>query len=240
MARSLFNASVKGRQLVPVSVAAAALSTFFVVSFSVQLKPFFWDTYDVSSSLQEFDSNRYILMTGMWVRAFVLIPATLLGVSLYELLEKHGPFVARSAGLFIFAYGLLSAVSGWVGVVVGVPAEEFEPGALDAHALQVLADSLYWVQDNLITMANITLGVAVFAFSLLMRRHGYRRWETAGFAVLPFALLAASSFYFQVGILFGLNIEAPVYLAGMTGLSLALVVWTWAIARRFGIVSKAS
>lgn len=212
-----------------VTVAASAIG--FVIPFMatsvLQLKPFNWNTYDVSQSLQEFDANRYILMTGMWLRAVLLIPATLFGVGMYQLLKDTSAAAAQAGLLFVLASGLLNAVSGWVGVVVGVPAEEYQPGAPSAHAVEVLADSLYWIQDNLITMSNITLATGVLIFSVVMLREGsWPRWAAlAGILTLPLALVAAMSFYFQVGILFGRNLEAPVYLAGGLGAGLAFLVW---------------
>ena len=232
----MFNSMLLKVRNNPVVISAITLATLFVLASLVQLKPLFWDTYQVSQSLQEFDSIRYILMTGMWLRALLLFPAIFLSVGLYQLFEGHSRYYAQVAVLLMFAYGVLSAVSGWVGVVVGVPAEEFQPQSANAHALQVLADSLFWIQDNLITMANITLVSSVLIFSLLMRSDDrWPIWATsAGILTLPFMLIAASSFYLQGGILFGSNLEGPVYIVGTSGVGIALIVWIAGIVTACG------
>jgi len=210
-----------------VAISGIAFAILFVLTSAVQLKPFFWDTYNVSKSLQDFDSHRYVLMTGMWLRAILLFPAIFIAVGLYQFTEITNRYAAHVSALLMLAYGLLSTVSGWTGVVIGVPAEEYVPGAVNAHALEVLADSLFWTQDNLITMSNIALAASVAISSLVaMRREDLPHWAaTAGMLTLPFVLIGATSFYFQVGILFHRNLEAPVYLAGSVGAGLALLVW---------------
>lgn len=46
-------------------------------------------------------------------------------------------------------------ILGWVGVVVGVPAEKYPTDLPNAHAVQVIGDTLFWIQQNLITMARL-------------------------------------------------------------------------------------
>jgi hypothetical protein len=198
--------------------AAATLTILLIAASTVQLKPFFWDPPHLSTSLQEFQAHRTVLMTGMWLRAMVLIPAIFLAVGLYHLFERQDRAAAQAGALLLVAGGLLNAVSGWVGVAIGVPAERYQAEAGDAHALEVLAHSLFWVQDNLLTMANITLAGAVATFSYIMRRQGgFARWMvSAGMLTLPFALVASLSYYGH---------RTLVYLTGTAPMELALLVW---------------
>ncbi len=129
------------------------------------------------------------------LRGLLVIPAILFGTALAEHLGHRSIWVSTGKA-FMIAAGLLFTVSGFTAVVIGVPAEEYQLGAPEAKALEVLADSLFWIQDNLMTIAYITLALAVLGFSNALRAaQAMPRWAfISGVAMIPLSVLALFSF----------------------------------------------
>ena len=132
-------------------------------------------------------------MTGMWFRSLLLLPGIFLAASIGGVVRSESEHLVRVGSWLIVSSGVLLAVSGWIGVVVGVPAEEYTTDLPHAHALEVLADSLFWIQQNLITMAYLTLATAVATPSVSMRAAGrFPTWMTlSGMATLPLILISS-------------------------------------------------
>ena len=151
-----------------VRASGLLLGGMLLVSLVTQPRPFFFDTLEVTESIQRFDRYRVLLLGGGMLRGLLVIPTILFGIALAEHLGHRSIWVSTGKA-FMIAAGLLFTVSGFTAVVIGVPAEEYQLGAPEAKALEVLADSLFWIQDNLMTIAYITLALAVLGFSNALR-----------------------------------------------------------------------
>jgi hypothetical protein len=189
-------------------LAGVALVGLLLLALAVQLRPLYWDTYQAGASLERFDRLRTLLMTGAWAsHAGVLFPAVVLAACLRRRLTG-GPagggvgadetLVSTGTTLLVVA-GVLHAVSGAVAPVIGVPAEEFH-GTPTPHALTVLADSLFWVQDNLVTVATLTLAASAATLAWAQRANrGIPGWGVrAGLLSLPLALGIPLAFYMDL------------------------------------------
>jgi hypothetical protein len=216
----------------PLALAVALLLDLLAVNLALQVRPLHWDTYQAGASLEAFDAQRKLLMAGAWLRPMLLLPLALLAAGLRRRLG--GGDLARAGSLLLLAAGVLHVAAGAVATVIGVPAEEYRPGGPDAHALEVLADSLFWVQDDLVTLANLALaaGIAALAWE---HRHtpGLPRWATrAGVAALPLMTAAAMSF---VGVLPDRAAQpwwyGAWYLAGVIAAYAACGAWLVAVLR---------
>jgi hypothetical protein len=208
------------------ALAAAALLVLLAGCLALQVRPLHWDTYRVGASLEAFDAERRWLMAGAWLRPLLLLPLALLAAGLRRRLGRGD--LAHAGALLLLAAGVLQVAAGAVGTVIGVPAEEYSPGAADAHALQVLADSLFWVQDDLVTLANLALAAGIAAFALAGRHApGMPAWATrAGVACLALMTAAATSF---VGVIPDRAAQpwwyGPWYLAGVVAAYAACGLW---------------
>ena len=210
-----------------VRISAILLGGMLVVSLATQPRPFFFDTLEVTQSIQRFDRYRIFLLGGGMLRGLFVIPTILFGTALAEQLRRHKSIWLSTGKGFMSASGILFTVSGFTAVVMGVPAEEYLPGAPEARSLEVLADSLFWIQDNLLTAAYITLALAVLGFSNALRaRQVIPRWAfISGIAMLPLAVLALFSFAMTRPP--GSN--SPFYFAAVAGLVVAFLIWLTAI-----------
>ena len=195
-------------------LAAAALT---------QLRPFWWDTRRPEHSLGVFGQHRALLMGGAWARILLVFPMTALGVALPGLLDGD-PLEARIGKAFAATAGGLSAVSGAIAVVIGVTAEE----RLPSPAVVVLADSLYWIQDNLLTLSLVAFSAAMTAVSSQLWRQGaLPAWcRRAGQACLLAGGAVLLSFY--VG---GAEHGSPLYAVPAFGAEAAMMFWLLALAR---------
>jgi hypothetical protein len=214
-----------GRDRLP-ALAAVAVGLLLAANLALQVRPLHWDTYRVGASLEAFDAGRKWLMAGAWLRPLLLPPLALLAVGLRRRLGRGD--LADAGALLLLAAGVLQVAAGAVATVLGVPAEEYRPGAPDAHSLQVLADSLYWVQDDLVTLANLALAAGIAAFALAGRRgRAVPAWATrAGVASLVLMTAAAMSF---VGVIPDRAAQpwwyGPWYLAGVVAAYAAGALW---------------
>ena len=101
--------------------------------------------------------------------------------------------------------------------IIGVPAEEFRPGAAGAQGVEVLADSLYWISESCITLSMLAIGLAAVLASV-----GAGRAETAA-ARASLALAAAlASVYMIAG---PDRTNHPAYYAIVAGLVVAVSAW---------------
>ena len=177
------------------ALAGCGFVALLLAASGLQLRPFAWDTYRVSRSLVAFDRHRVPLMGGACLRAGLLFACVALACALPRRPAGAGGPLARGGVMLLVAGGLLSAAAGAVGMVLGVPAEEYHPGMVDAKAVEVLADALYWVQDDLVMVANLALAAGAGALALALRPHGVPAWATrAGLLAFPLAAAAALSF----------------------------------------------
>jgi len=211
---------VTSRQLARwAAVAAAAL---IAAAALTQLRPFWWDTRRPEHFLQVFGRHRALLMGGAWAHILLLFPMTALGVALPGLLADDS-LQARIGKALAAAAGLLSAVSGTVAVVIGVTAEE----QLVSPAVAVLADTLYWIQDNLLTLSLIAFSAALAAFSSELWRQGeLPAWgRRAGQASLLASSAVPVSFYFG-----GAEHGSLLYAVPAFGAQAAMVLWLLAMA----------
>lgn len=178
--------------------AATATAALLVVGAITQLRPFWWDTHRAEHSVQVFEQHRALLMGGAWARILLLFPMTALGIALPRLLDGAS-LQARLGTALAVAGGALSAVSGVAAVAIGVTAEEFVPLDGSSRALAVLADSLYWMQDNLLTLSLIAFSAALAAFSSPLWRLGrLPAWaRRAGQASVVSASAIPLSFYVE-------------------------------------------
>lgn len=108
-------------------------------------------------------------------------------------------------------------------MVIGVAAEEEVP----TRAVAVLADSLYWAQDNLLTLSLLALAVALAAFSTPLREAGeLPAWgRRAGQASVVAAGAVPMSFY--IG---GAEHASALYAVPAFGAQAAMVLWLLALA----------
>ncbi len=203
--------------------AAALLGVLLTVASLTQLKPYRFDTYDVGRSLERFESSRAILMGGSWARLGIVFPAVLLAGELYR--RDREPLVAA----LLATGGIVSAVAGAVATVIGVAAEEYRPGSPDSHAVEVTADTLFWVQDNLTTVAGLLFAGAALASVAVGRRPGpVGLW--GGRLALPLFLIATTSWFFSDAEV--ANALAAPWYAGFGLAALAtFLAWLWAVAR---------
>ncbi len=210
-----------------VRLSAVLLGGMLVVSLAAQPRPFFFDTLDVTESIQRFDRYRVFLLGGGMLRGLLVIPTILFGIALaHHLGPPRSIWLSTGTG-FMSASGILFTVAGFTAVVMGVPAEEYRLGVAESRALEVLADSLFWIQDNLMTIAYITLAIAVAGFSNALReRNAMPRWAfISGIAMTPLSLLALFSFAMTDPP--GSN--SPFYFPAVAGLVVAFLVWLVAI-----------
>ena len=209
-----------------VRASGLLLGGMLLVSLVTQPRPFFFDTLEVTESIQRFDRYRVFLLGGGMLRGLLVIPAILFGTALAEHLGHRSIWVSTGKA-FMIAAGLLFTVSGFTAVVIGVPAEEYQLGAPEAKALEVLADSLFWIQDNLMTIAYITLALAVLGFSNALRAaQAMPRWAfISGVAMIPLSVLALFSFAMTTPP----GSDSPFYFPAVAGLVVAFVIWLAAV-----------
>lgn len=202
--------------------AAVAAAALLVAGTVTQLRPFWWDTRRPEHSVAVFGQHRALLMGGAWGRVLLLFPMTVLGVAVAGLLDAD-ELEARIGKAFAAAAGVLSALSGVVAVVIGVAAEEKVPN----RAVAVLADSVYWIQDNLLSLSLLAFGVALAAFSSPLWRAGeLPAWgRRAGQVSVLAAGAVPLSFY--VG---GAEHASPLYAVPAFGAQAAMVLWLLALA----------
>ena len=210
-----------------VRISAVLLGGMLVVSLATQPRPFFFDTLEVTESIQRFDRYRIFLLGGGMLRGLLVIPTILFASALAEHLGRHRSIWLSTGKGFMSASGILFTVSGFTAVVMGVPAEEYRLGDPDARALEVLADSLFWIQDNLMTIAYITLALAVVGFSMTLRSaHAIPRWAfISGIAMVPLSVLALFSFAMTNPP----GSDSPFYFPAAAGVVVAFVIWLSAI-----------
>ncbi len=153
--------------------AWAAIAGILLLSAAMvtQLRPFWWDTHRVPHSIEAFERHRSLLMGGAWARIALLFPMVTLGIALPRLLDDDPLRVQLGRALAVISGGL-SAVSGAVAVAIGVTAEEFALLDESSRAMAVAADSLYWVQDNLLTLSLIAFSAGLVAFASPLWRAG--------------------------------------------------------------------
>jgi hypothetical protein len=209
-------------------LAGVPFAALLLAASALQLRPFSWDTYRVSASLRAFDRHRVPLMGGACLRAGLLLACVALAGVLWRRLRGAVEPLVAGGVMLLLAGGLLGAAAGAVGMALGVPAEEYHPAMADAKAVEVLADSLYWVQDGLVTLADLALAGAAGTLALAMRaRGGFPAWATgAGLLALPLAATAAASF-----VCITANLQRQPwwyvawYAAAMGGALVALAAW---------------
>ena len=143
--------------------AGAAFLGLFAAASATQLRAFWWDTTALHRSMLDFQAHRKFLMGGGFARMALAFPLAVLALELPRLAGDG--LRARTGGAMLGAAAIASAVAGVGQVVMGVPAEEYvRAGAVD-HAIETLADSFYWLQDNLVTLSLVGLGVAAVALT---------------------------------------------------------------------------
>jgi len=203
--------------------AAITAAVLLPAAAVTQLRPFWWDTHRPGHSLEVFEQHRVVLMGGAWARILLVFPMTALGVALTGLVDGER-LEARVGKAFLATAGLLSAVSGTVAVAIGVAAEEQESGP----AVAVLADSLYWVQDNLVTLSLIAFAAAlVLVSSLLCGQGALPAWgRRAAQVALIGAIAIPMSFY--IG---GADHRSALYSVPAFAAEGAMVLWLLALAR---------
>ena len=203
--------------------AAVAAAALLVAGAATQLRPFWWDTRGPEHSIEVFGGHRALLMGGAWARILLLFPMTALGVAVPGLVDGDA-MATRIGKAFATAAGVLSAVSGTVAVVIGVAAEEEVP----SRAVAVLADSVYWIQDNLLTMSLLAFAVALAAFSTPLREAGeLPAWgRRAGQASVVAVSAVPLSFY--IG---GAEHASALYAVPAFGAQAAMVLWLLALVR---------
>lgn len=204
--------------------AAVAAAVLLVAAAVTQLRPFWWDTRGPAHSLEVFGEHRALLMGGALARMFLVFPMTVLGVAMAGLLDGD-PLPARMGKALAATAGGLSAVSGAVAVVIGVTEEE----RLVGPAVVALADVLYWVQDNLLTLSLVAFSAALTAVSSqLWRQEVLPAW---GRRAAQVSLLGAGavpmSFY-----LGGAEHGSPLYAVPAFGAQAAIMLWLLALAGR--------
>lgn len=213
-----------------VAWAGLACGVLLVAATLTQLRPFWWDTHLPEHSLEVFQRHRSLLMAGAWARILLLFPVVALAVALPRLLEGDLLQVRIGAALGVVA-GALSAVAGAVAVAVGVTAEEFLPIDGSSRAVAVLADCLYWVQDNVLTLSLISLCAALAAFSSPLWRDGLLPgWARRVGQVSPI-LAGAIPMSFYVG---GADHASPLYALPAFAAEAAVVVWVATVAANLG------
>lgn len=203
--------------------AAVATAALLVAGAATQLRPFWWDTRRPEHSVEVFGQHRALLMGGAWARILLLFPMTALGVAVAGLVDGD-TMATRIGRAFAAAAGVLSAVSGVVAVVIGVAAEEAVPN----RSVAVLADSVYWIQDNLLTMSLIAFAVALAAFSSPLWRAG--ELPAWGRRAAQVSVLAAGAvpLSFYVG---GAEHASVLYAVPAFGAQAAMVLWLLALVR---------
>lgn len=203
--------------------AAVATVVLLVAGAVTQLRPFWWDTRRPEHSIEVFGQHRALLMGGAWARILLLFPMTALGVAVAGLVDAD-TLEARIGKAFATAAGVLSVVSGAMAVVIGVAAEEEVP----TRAVAVLADSVYWVQDNLLTLSLLAFAVALAAFSTPLREAGeLPAWgRRAGQASIVAVSAVPLSFY--IG---GAEHASALYAVPAFSTQAAMVLWLLALAR---------
>ncbi len=203
--------------------AAIVTAALLVAAVVTQLRPFWWDTRRPGHSLVVFERHRVLLMGGAWARILLVFPVTALGVALTGLVDGES-LEARLAKALAATAGVLSAVSGTVAVAIGVTAEEQESGP----AVAVLADSLYWVQDNLLTLSLVAFAAALVVISSRLRDQNILpAWGGASARVaLVGAIAIPMSFY--IG---GAAYRSALYAVPAFAAEAAMVLWLLVLAR---------
>ena len=207
-----------------------------VLVSAFQLRPYRFDTRDVGASLVAFERDRLVLMNMGLLRIMTLFPATMLAAAVGR------RFAAGTASAFLLVGAALSGLAGIAQTLIGLPAEEYQPNAADARAIEVIGDVLFWAHDNLVILSGLALSAGAFSFSVWMWRRRRRPWWVyPGLAALPLLALATLSWYLTKPadvVVAGRHtptvaspIEAPWY-AGFSGAALVcFVVWLVAMAR---------
>jgi hypothetical protein len=154
--------------------ASFAFAILFTVASALQLRPFFWDTIRVEESMARFSAHFRLFQAGAWARIFLLFPMLFVAVGLRSLLPDR--LLVRAGTGFLLMSGILWAASGVANTAIGVAVESYLPKDPSAHAVQVLADSLFWIHDNLATLGIVVLGAGALCLSPALRYRGFPPW----------------------------------------------------------------
>ena len=186
------------------------------------LRPYRFDTREVSASLIAFDNNRLVLMNVGLVRGLTLFPAVILASRLGQ------RFGGVSFPLFL-AGSIFWGLGGVAQVLIGVPAEEYQPGTADAHAIEVIGDVLFWASENLTVLGGLGFTAAALVVSVGTWKGRSRPWwGYLGLAALPLLFTATLSFYLHR---VGNPLERPWYIGFAAVALLCFVVWLACLAR---------
>lgn len=215
---------------------AWVLITLLVVVSAFQLRPYRFDTRDVGASLVAFERDRLVLMNMGLLRITTLFPATMLAAAMGR------RFAVGSVSAFFMVGAALSGLAGIAQTLIGLPAEEYQTDAADAHAIEVIGDVLFWSHDNLVILSGLALAAGAFSLSMWMWKRRRRQWWIyPGLTALPLLALATLSWYLtkpaEITVAgrhtptVASSLEAPWY-AGFSGAALVcFVVWLAAITR---------
>lgn len=201
-----------------------------------QLRPFRFDTRDVGASLVAFERDRVLLMNMGLVRIMTLFPATMLAAAMAR------RFAVGSVSAFLLVGAALSGLAGIAQTLIGLPAEEYQPDAGDAHAIEVIGDVLFWAHGNLVIISGLALAAGAFSLAVWMWKRRVRPWWVyPGLAALPLLATATLSWYLtkpgEVTVAgrhtptVASSIEAPWYVGFSAAALVCFVVWLAAMAR---------
>jgi hypothetical protein len=207
-------------------IASAFSIPMFVAASLLQLRPFVWDTLHPGGSLIFFQRWRSVLQLGAWTRITLVIPMLFLAVSLAVLTYRRDPVRGPAGSVLVAASGMLACVSGIAQSSIGVFAEDYVPADPGARAHALSADALFWIHDNLATMALIVLSIAAVTLARPLRHAGLRTWATwAGRLGLPASVTVAILFYFRSD-----RGGSPRYLIPWAATVSLLVIWQVGLA----------
>jgi hypothetical protein len=194
--------------------SGATAIVLLVLASALQLRTVAWDTNALPASLERFQSWRGWLMPGGMLRSALLFPLACLGA----VIAGEGRGVrGRAAAALLVGAGVLSGLAGVTATIIGVPAEEFRPGAPGAHGVEVLADSLYWISESCITLSMLAIGLAAVLASA-----GASRAEMAAARASLILAVALAAVYMIAG---PHRTNHPAYYPVVAGLVTAVGAW---------------
>ena len=202
-----------------VAWASGALLALFTAASAGQLRAFWWDTTELHRSLLDFQVHRRLLMGSGMARMLLVFPFVALAISFVG--EERR---ARTSRALLALAGGLTAVAGVVQMAMGVASEEYVRAGAADHAIETLADAMYWVQDNLVTLSLICLGAAAVARTPLASPR-VRVWSSRLGLVGAVAVLAAFMFNPST------SRNSPLYYPAFAVAAAGILVWIGDLAR---------
>ena len=205
--------------------SALAMALVVVISTALQLRPFNFSTVEVEQSVGDFDRNRQLRMFGGMLRTSLIYAALPFSIGLTRVFPRTASTLTAAA---LLTGAALWVVAGVVSVVMGVPAEEYGGGLRDEAVLFVLADAMFWIQDNVALVGTMVmaLGVATFSWQWRSARRLPGLAVALGLGMLP-AAGAASLAFFVPG---ETRLEHLWYFTALMAAAVVFVVWLTGVA----------